>query len=178
MKTIIVSLMLVSVFILPAMANNFAVNIEVGTYYDMLSLAIPDGDDARGIVASQVPSGTIDLGTGEASFYIMYFLSKHFTFGLETNMGTFSVFDDSSDGDGAIFSLGSLGIAAQTTYYLRDNSDNTPYLLGRISHTTLWASDFSFYDDDFEITSLGTGIGYKIREVRKILCDIFNFRKS
>lgn len=163
MKIIIVSLILVSVFILPAMADNFAVNIEVGTYYDMLSLVTPygDGDDARAIVASQVPSGTIDLGTGAASFYIMYFLSKHFTFGLETNMGTFSVFDDSSDGDGAIFSLGSLGGAAQTTYYLRDNSDNTPYLLGRISHTTLWGSDFSFYDDDFDITSLGTGIGYQ-----------------
>ena len=162
MKTIIVSLLLVSVFILPVMAAT--VYIEVGTYYDYLSIVTPYGDDERrAIIVSQVPSGTIDLGTGAASFYIMYFLGKHFTFGLESNMGTFSVFDESSDGDGngAIYSLGSLGLAARTTYYLRNNSGNSPYLLGRIAHKTLRYSDFSFYNDDFDIISLGTGIGYQ-----------------
>ena len=163
MKTTIVSLMLVAVFILPAMAAT--VYIEVGTYYDNLSIVTPygDGDDSRAIVVGQVPSGTIDLGTGAASFYIMYFLGKHFTFGLETNMGIFSVFDESSDGDGngPIFSLGSLGLAARTTYYFRNNSGNSPYLLGRIARTSLSGSDFSFYNDDYDIISLGTGIGYQ-----------------
>ena len=160
MKTTIVFLMLVLVFTLPATA---AVNIEVGTYYDMLSVVTPYGygDDERAIIAGQAPSGTIDLGTGAASFYMMFFLGKHFTYGFETNMGTFTVFDNSSDGDGPIFSLGSLAGAVQTTYYLRDNSGNSPYLLGRISHTTLFGSDFSFYNDNFDITSLGTGIGYQ-----------------
>ena len=158
MKTTIVSLMLVSVFILPAMAT---VNIEVGTYYDMLSVVTPYGDDARAIIVSQAPSGTIDLGTGSASLYMMFFLGKHFTYGFETNTGTFSVFEKSSDGDGPILSLGSLALAAQTTYYLRDHSGNSPYMLSRIAYTTLSGSDFSFYNDDFDIISLGTGIGYQ-----------------
>lgn len=73
--------------------------------------------------------------------------------------GIFSVFDNSSDDP--IFSLGSFSFAAQGACYLLDNSGNSPYLLGRISRTNLRVSDFSFYSDDYDITSLGTGIGYQ-----------------
>lgn len=47
------------------------IDIEVGIYYGM-SVIIPYGE-AQGIIIGQMPSGTIDLGTGVATFYTMFF---------------------------------------------------------------------------------------------------------
>lgn len=154
MKTTLVSLMLMSVFILSAMA----VDGEFGIYYGM-SVIPPYGDNGGAIVTAQIPSGAIDTGEGTNTFYTMYFFGKHFATGFELNSGIFSVFDNSSEN--AIFSIGSTTFAAQTVYYLLDHYLNSPYLLGRISQTRLMGSNFSFYDDDFDITSLGIGVGYQ-----------------
>ena len=54
MKTIFLSIMLMLVLILPAMA----IHTEVGTYYGM-SVILPYGDDATGIVVGQIPSELI-----------------------------------------------------------------------------------------------------------------------
>lgn len=154
MKTIVVSLVFVLVFIVPANA----VNVEVGIYYGM-SVVIPYGDKGIGIITSQIPSGSIDLGIGSTSFYTLFFLNQHFATGFELSMGTFSVYSNSSDS--TIFSLGSYTYSGQVSYYLRKNSGNSPYLLGRISHAELSVSDSSFYQDDYDVISLCAGIGYQ-----------------
>lgn len=142
MKTTVVSLLLVSLLILPAVA----VDVEVGSYNET-SVITPYGDNARAIVE------------GGLTPYMMFFWNKHVAMDLEWSMGMFSVFDTSSDD--VIFSLGAHIFAAQVAYYLRDHSGNNPYLLARVSHTNQWGSDFPFHSGDFNITSLGTGIGYQ-----------------
>lgn len=156
MKTNIVSLILISVFIAPALA----IHTEVGIYYG-ISVAIPDSGNKTGIVASQIPSGSIDIGTGETSLYVMCFFREKFSAGLEMSAGIFSVFDDTSNTDTSSFSLSSFTSSAQVAYYLRDYYSSSPYLLGRISQAMLNVSDYSFYQDDFEVVSFGVGVGYQ-----------------
>ena len=131
--------------IVPALATGF----EVGTQFGISHLTpVSEGDSSTSFTYVQVPSGTfLDIGTSPTSLYVTWFPGKQFAIGPEFSFGRISIYEEYS-GETETTSITSLYLGGRVSYFLRNHTVSTPYLLGRVSHTIFNSEDSFFLGGD------------------------------
>ena len=125
---IVVSVMLSTV---PASATEF----EVGTQFG-ISHIVPDDDDSSSITFTQIPSSIVFLGSSPTSLYATWYLGEQFAIGPEFSLGRMSISNEYS-GETETESITSLYLGGRAAFFLGSHTESTPYILGRVSQTTV-----------------------------------------
>ena len=146
---IVVSVMLSTV---PASATEF----EVGTQFG-ISHIVPDYDDSSSITFTQIPSSIVFLGSSPTSLYATWYLGEQFAIGPEFSLGRMSISDEYSTE-----SITSLYLGGRAAFFLGSHTESTPYILGRVSQTTV-DDGLSLFGADENLFSFGLGVGYQWR---------------
>ena len=149
--TVLVSLILSA---MPALGTT---EFEFGTQFG-ISHIIPEGDDSTTTITyTRLPSSTfLDTSSAPTSLYATWFPSQQFGIGPEFSFGRFSFSSKYSTE-----SITSLYLGGQAAFFLGSHTESTPYILGRVSRTSLFSSDsYNNYEAYF---SFGLGVGYQWR---------------
>ena len=150
---IVVSVMLSTV---PASATEF----EVGTQFG-ISHIVPDDDDSSSITFTQIPSSIVFLGSSPTSLYATWYLGEQFAIGPEFSLGRMSISNEYS-GETETESITSLYLGGRAAFFLGSHTESTPYILGRVSQTTV-DDGLSLFGADENLFSFGLGVGYQWR---------------
>ncbi len=154
--TLLVSLVL-------PIAPDSAAEFEVGTQFG-ISRIFPDDNDnnsSYNITFTQIPSSIVFSGSSPTSLYATWYIGKQFAIGPEFSLGRMSISEKYS-GETETESITSLHLGGRAAFFLGSHTESTPYILGRVSQTTV-DDGLSLFGADENLFSFGLGVGYQWR---------------
>ena len=134
-------------------------DVEVGTQFGISHVMINDGDASFNATTTALPSGITNPGYAPPSLYATWFPSKQFAIGPEFQFGRVSNSFKLGDWGEESVSQTSLHLGGRAAYFFQSHTMSTPFLLGRISLTTLLGEGLP--DDEVTFISFGAGLGYQ-----------------
>ena len=137
----------------PASATDF----EIGTQFGISHFMPVDDADDSSLTLAGIPSSPIDPGHLPASLYATWFPNKRFALGPEFKLGRMSVTSEFF-GKRETESATAISLGGRAAYFLGSHAVSSPFLLGRISLTTV-----SGGNDTENFQSFGAGFGYQWR---------------